>query len=64
MEGFLFQATIYLLAAVLAVPVATRLGLGSGAGLPARRASSSDRCWGWWAQRRWTCSTSPSSASS
>ena len=29
MEGFLFQATIYLLAAVLAVPVATRLGLGS-----------------------------------
>ena len=29
MEGFLFQATIYLAAAVLAVPVATRLGLGS-----------------------------------
>ena len=29
MEGFLAQATIYLLAAVLAVPVATRLGLGS-----------------------------------
>jgi CPA2 family monovalent cation:H+ antiporter-2 len=29
MEGFLFQATIYLSAAVLAVPVATRLGLGS-----------------------------------
>ena len=29
MEGFLLQATIYLLAAVLAVPVATRLGLGS-----------------------------------
>ena len=29
MENFLFQATIYLLAAVLAVPVATRLGLGS-----------------------------------
>jgi CPA2 family monovalent cation:H+ antiporter-2 len=29
MEGFLFQATIYLAAAVLAVPLAMRLGLGS-----------------------------------
>ena len=29
MEGFLFQATIYLAAAVIAVPLATRLGLGS-----------------------------------
>ena len=29
MEGFLFQATIYLAAAVLAVPLAARLGLGS-----------------------------------
>ncbi len=29
MEGFLFQATIYLAAAVLAVPIAVRLGLGS-----------------------------------
>ncbi len=29
MEGFLFQATIYLAAAVIAVPFAARLGLGS-----------------------------------
>ncbi|WP_193141164.1 MULTISPECIES: monovalent cation:proton antiporter-2 (CPA2) family protein [unclassified Meridianimarinicoccus] len=29
MESFLFQAVIYLLAAVLAVPIASRLGLGS-----------------------------------
>ncbi len=29
MEGFLFQATIYLAAAVVAVPLATRAGLGS-----------------------------------
>ncbi len=29
MEGFLFQATIYLGAAVIAVPLASRLGLGS-----------------------------------
>ena len=29
METFLFEATVFLLAAVLAVPVATRLGLGS-----------------------------------
>lgn len=29
MEGFLFQATIYLSAAVIAVPLAARLGLGS-----------------------------------
>ena len=29
MEGFLFEATVFLLAAVIAVPVATRLGLGS-----------------------------------
>lgn len=29
MEGFLFQATIYLAAAVIAVPLAVRLGLGS-----------------------------------
>ncbi len=29
MEGFLLQATIYLAAAVIAVPLATRLGLGS-----------------------------------
>ncbi|MFZ5965094.1 monovalent cation:proton antiporter-2 (CPA2) family protein [Thalassococcus sp. BH17M4-6] len=29
MESFLFQASIYLLAAVIAVPVAARLGLGS-----------------------------------
>ncbi|MEM9499565.1 MAG: cation:proton antiporter, partial [Pseudomonadota bacterium] len=29
MEGFLFQATIFLAAAVIAVPLAARLGLGS-----------------------------------
>ncbi len=29
MEGFLFQASIYLAAAVIAVPIAARLGLGS-----------------------------------
>lgn len=29
MDGFLFQATIYLMAAVVAVPIAARLGLGS-----------------------------------
>ena len=29
MDGFLSQAVIYLLAAVIAVPVAARLGLGS-----------------------------------
>ena len=29
METFLFEATVFLLAAVIAVPVATRLGLGS-----------------------------------
>ena len=29
MEGFLFQATIYLVAAVISVPLAARLGLGS-----------------------------------
>ncbi|MBM1631486.1 cation:proton antiporter [Sulfitobacter mediterraneus] len=29
MEGFLFQASIYLAAAVIAVPIASRLGLGS-----------------------------------
>lgn len=29
MEGFLFQATIYLAATVIAVPIAARLGLGS-----------------------------------
>ena len=29
MEGFLFSATIYLVAAVVAVPIANRLGLGS-----------------------------------
>jgi CPA2 family monovalent cation:H+ antiporter-2 len=29
MEGFLFQATVYLAAAVIAVPIAARLGLGS-----------------------------------
>ncbi len=29
MEGFLYQASIYLLAAVVAVPIAARLGLGS-----------------------------------
>lgn len=29
MEGFLFQATIYLAAAVIAVPISSRLGLGS-----------------------------------
>ncbi|MEM6589580.1 MAG: cation:proton antiporter [Pseudomonadota bacterium] len=29
MEGFLFQATIFLAAAVIAVPIAARLGLGS-----------------------------------
>ncbi len=29
MEGFLFQSTIYLAAAVIAVPIAARLGLGS-----------------------------------
>ena len=29
MEGFLFQATVYLAAAVIAVPIASRLGLGS-----------------------------------
>ena len=29
MEGFLFQASIFLAAAVVAVPIAARLGLGS-----------------------------------
>ena len=29
MEGFLFQGVVYLLAAVIAVPIAVRLGLGS-----------------------------------
>ena len=29
MEGFLFQASVFLLAAVIAVPIAARLGLGS-----------------------------------
>ena len=29
MDGFLYQASIYLLAAVIAVPIASRLGLGS-----------------------------------
>ena len=29
MEGFLYQASIYLTAAVIAVPIAARLGLGS-----------------------------------
>ena len=29
MEGFMFQASIYLAAAVIAVPLAARLGLGS-----------------------------------
>lgn len=29
MEGFLYQASIFLVAAVIAVPIATRLGLGS-----------------------------------
>ncbi|MEZ5730880.1 MAG: monovalent cation:proton antiporter-2 (CPA2) family protein [Paracoccaceae bacterium] len=29
MEGFLFQASLYLIAVVLAVPIASRLGLGS-----------------------------------
>ena len=29
MEGFLFQATVYLAAAVIAVPIASRMGLGS-----------------------------------
>ncbi len=29
MESFLFQATIYLCAAVVAVPLAVRLGMGS-----------------------------------
>jgi len=29
MEGFLFQASVYLAAAVIAVPLAARLGLGS-----------------------------------
>ena len=29
MEGFLFQASVYLAAAVIAVPIASRLGLGS-----------------------------------
>ena len=29
MEGFLFQATLFLAAAVIAVPLAARLGLGS-----------------------------------
>ena len=29
MEGFLYQASIYLAAAVIAVPIAARLGLGS-----------------------------------
>ena len=29
MESFLFQATIYLGASVIAVPIAARLGLGS-----------------------------------
>ena len=29
MEGFLFQAMIYLAAAVIAVPIAARFGLGS-----------------------------------
>ena len=29
MESFLFQATLYLLAMVVAVPIAARLGLGS-----------------------------------
>ena len=29
MEGFLFQASVYLAAAVIAVPIAARLGLGS-----------------------------------
>ncbi|MEL7098684.1 MAG: monovalent cation:proton antiporter-2 (CPA2) family protein [Pseudomonadota bacterium] len=29
MEGFLYQATVYLAAAVIAVPIAARLGLGS-----------------------------------
>ncbi len=29
MDSFLFQASIYLAAAVIAVPIAARLGLGS-----------------------------------
>ena len=29
MEGFFFQATVFLAAAVIAVPLAARLGLGS-----------------------------------
>ena len=29
MSGFLFQAFIYLIAAVIAVPIAKRIGLGS-----------------------------------
>ncbi len=29
MEGFLFQATLYLVTMVIAVPFASRLGLGS-----------------------------------
>ena len=29
MDGFLFQASVYLAAAVIAVPIAARLGLGS-----------------------------------
>ena len=29
MDGFLFQATIFLAAAVISVPLAARLGLGS-----------------------------------
>jgi hypothetical protein len=61
MEGVLLQATIYLTAMVIAVPLSVRLGLGSVLGYLIA-GSPSDRSSGSWGRRRRTCSTTRNSA--
>ena len=62
-ESFFFQAFVYLAAAVIAVPLAKRLGLGSVLGyLLAGDRDRPLRRWAWSATRARTSCTSPSSA--
>ena len=50
------QAFVYLAAAVIAVPVAKRLGLGSALGYLLAGVIIGPTCWAWWVRRgRMSC---------
>ncbi len=51
LSDFLVGVFVYLAAAVIAAPIAARLGLGSVLGYLAAGVLIGPRFWGWWAPR-------------